>query len=107
VSGDYYLNQVPKGQANLVNDIGQAGKAAADHWNSLDSEQKGHFVGKEIVPLAVPGAVGIVVKEVQIANLVDKAGEAITALTSTEKLAELEQKMTQLQGHVQKFSEFE
>lgn len=104
-AGDYYLNQIPKGQANLGNDIGQAGKAAADHWNSLDSEQKGHFVGKEIVPLAVPGAVGIVAKEVQGANLVGKTGEAITALTSAEKVAQMEQKINQLQGHVQKFSE--
>lgn len=104
-AGDYYLKQIPKGQANLGNDIGQAGKAAVDHWNSLDSEQKGHFVGKEIVPLAVPGAVGIVAKEVQSANLVGKAGEAITALTSAEKIAQLEQKINQLQGHVQKFSE--
>ncbi|MBX9724798.1 MAG: hypothetical protein K2X81_25560 [Candidatus Obscuribacterales bacterium] len=104
-AGDYYINQIPKGQANLGNDIGQAGKAAADHWNSLDSEQKGHFVGKEIVPLAVPGAVGIVAKEVQSANLVGKAGEAITALTSAEKIAQMEQKINQLQGHVQKFSE--
>jgi len=104
-AGDYYLNQIPKGQANLGNDIGQAGKAAADHWSSLDSEQKGHFVGKEIVPLAVPGAVGIVAKEVQSANLVGKAGEAITALTSAEKVAEMEQTINQLHGHVQKFSE--
>ena len=104
-AGDYYINQLPKGQANLGNDISQAGKAATERWNSLDTEHKGKFFGKEVVPLAVPGAVGIVAKEVQSANLVGKAGEAIIGLTSAEQFAQMEQKINQLQGHVQKFSE--
>jgi len=104
-AGDYYFRQVPKGEANLGNDIGQASKAASDHWNGLSTEQKGQFIGKEVVPLLVPGAVGMVAKEVQGANLVAKAGEAITAFSSSEKMAAIEQKITQLQAHVQKFSE--
>lgn len=104
-AGDYYFRQVPKGETNLGNDIGTASKAASDHWNSLDTEQKGHFIGKEVVPLLVPGAVGIVAKEVQGANLVAKTGEAITAFSSSEKFAEIEQKMAQLQGHIQKLSQ--
>jgi hypothetical protein len=78
-AGDYYFSQVPKGQAKLGSDIGQAGSAVANYWNSLDTEQKGHFFGKQVVPLAVPGAVGIVAKEVQGVNLIGKAGEAITS----------------------------
>lgn len=101
---DYYFRQVPKGETNLVKDLGTAGKAASDHWNSMDSEQKGHFIGKEVVPLIVPGAVGIVAKEVQGANLVAKTGEAITAFSSSEKLAALEQKMAHFQEHVQRIS---
>lgn len=104
-AGDYYLNQVPKGQANLGKDISEAGKAAGDHWNSLDTEHKGKFFGKEVVPILVPGAVGVVAKEVQSANLVGKASEAITALTSAEKFAQMEQKINQLQGQVQKIGE--
>lgn len=104
-AGDYYFRQVPKGEANLGNDIGQASKAASEHWNGLSTEQKGHFIGREVVPLLVPGAVGIVAKEVQGANLVAKTSEAITAFSSSEKMAALEQKMAQLQGHVQKISE--
>ncbi len=83
-AGDYYFRQVPKGETNLGKDIATASKAAADHWNSMDSEQKGHFIGKEVVPLLVPGAVGVVAKEVQGANLVAKTGEAITAFASSE-----------------------
>lgn len=104
-AGDYYFQQVPKGEANLGKDIGTASKAASDHWNSLDTEQKGHFIGKEVVPLLVPGAVGVVAKEVQGANLVAKTSEAITAFSSSEKFAELEQKMAQLQGHIQKLGQ--
>lgn len=104
-AGDYYFRQVPKGEANLGEDVATASKAASDHWNSLDTEQKGHFIGKEIVPLLVPGAVGKVAKEIQGANLVGKAGEAITSFASADKFAELDQKMAQLQGHIQKLQE--
>jgi len=104
-AGDYYFRQVPKGEANLGKDIGTTSKTASDHWNSLDTEQKGHFVGKEVVPLLVPGAVGIVAKEIQGANLIAKTGEAITAFSSSENFAAIEQKMAQLQGHIQKISQ--
>lgn len=104
-AGDYYLRQVPKGEANLGKDIGTASKAVADHWNSMDTQEKGHFIGKEVVPLLVPGAVGIVAKEIQGANLVGKAGEAITSFASSEKFAQLDQKLAQLQEHVQKMQE--
>ncbi|MBX9722331.1 MAG: hypothetical protein K2X81_13100 [Candidatus Obscuribacterales bacterium] len=104
-AGDYYFRQVPKGEANLGKDIGTASNAASDHWNSLNTEQKGHFIGKDVVPLLVPGAVGVVAKEIQGANLVAKTGEAITAFSSSEKFAEIEQKMAQLQGHIQKLSQ--
>ena len=104
-ASDYYINQVSKGQANLGKDISEAGKAAGDHWNSLDTEHKGKFFGKEVVPILVPGAVGVVAKEVQSANLVSKASEAITAFASAEKIAQMEQKINQLQGHVQKIGE--
>lgn len=104
-AADYYLRQMPNGEANLGKDIGTASKAASDHWNSMDSEQRGHFIGKEVVPLLVPGAVGVVAKEVQGANLMAKTGEAITAFSSSEKMAEIEQKMAQLQGHIQKMTE--
>jgi hypothetical protein len=83
-AGDYYFNQVPKGQANLGNDIGQAHKAAVDHWNSLDTEHKGQFFGKQVVPLMVPGALGIVAKEVQGANLIGKAGQVITSFRGAQ-----------------------
>jgi hypothetical protein len=104
-AGDYYFRQVPKGEADLGKDIGTVSKAASDHWNSLDTEQKGHFIGKEVVPLLVPGALSVAAKEIQGANLVGKAGEAITSFASTEKFGELDQKMAQLQGHIQKMQE--
>lgn len=105
VAGDYYFRQVPKGEADLGTDIGTASKAVGDHWNSMDTQEKGHFIGKEVVPLLVPGAVGIVAKEIQGANLVGKAGEAITSFASGEKFAQLDQKIAQLQEHVQKMQE--
>lgn len=104
-ASDYYFRQVSKGEANLGRDIATASKAAADHWNTMDSEQKGHFIGKEVVPLLVPGAIGVVAKEVQGANLIAKTGQAITAFSSSEKMAEIEQKMALLQGHIQKMTE--
>jgi hypothetical protein len=83
---NYYFSQVPKGQAKIWNDIIQAGDAVADSWNALDSKQKGYFFGKEVVPWAVPGAVGIVAKEVQGANLIGKAGEAIASTLGTKSI---------------------
>lgn len=104
-ASDYYLNKVPNGQNDFGKDISQAGKAASDHWNSLDWEQKGHFIGKEVIPLAVPGAVGMVAKDAEIANLVSKTGDAISNFANADKLASIEQKMSQLQGHIQKLQE--
>ncbi len=104
-AGDYYFKQLPKGQANLGKDLAEAGKAAADHWNSLDTEHKGKFIGKEVVPLLVPGAVGMVAKDAQAANLVGKTGKAIAALAGSEKVAELEQKITAIQSKLQQMHE--
>jgi hypothetical protein len=104
-ASDYYFKQLPEGKANFGRDAGSAAKAAGDHWNSLDTEQKGHFFGKEVVPLAVPGAVGAVAKEAQVANVAAKATEAITTFAGSEKIAELEQKLSVLQGHIQKFGD--
>lgn len=104
-AGDYYSHQVPKGEANLVKDIATASTAAADQWNAMDMEQKGQFIGKELVPFLVPGAIGVVAKEVQGTNLVAKTGEAITAFSGSEKVVEMEQKMAQLQGRVQKMTQ--
>lgn len=105
VAGDYYINQVPKGQANVGKDISEAGKAASDHWNSLDTEHKGKFFGKEVVPLLVPGAIGAVAKDVQAANLTGKASQAITAFAGSEKMVEIEQKMAAIQSKVQQMQE--
>ena len=104
-AADYYLHKVPSGQNDIGKDIGQASKAAADHWNSLDWEQKGHVIGKDVAPLAVPGAIGIVAKDAQVANLVSKGGEAISELVNTERLANIENKFNQLQGHLEKINE--
>jgi hypothetical protein len=76
-AGDYYFSQLPNGQANLWHDIGQARDAITATWNSLDPKQKGHFFGKEAIPWAVPGAVGIMAKEIQGTNLIGKTGQAI------------------------------
>ena len=104
-AGDYYINQVPKGQASLGKDISETGKAASDHWNSLDTEHKGKFFGKEVVPLLVPGAVGVVAKDIEAANLTGKASQAIAAFAGSEKMMELEQKLTAIQSKVQQMQE--
>ncbi len=104
-AGDYYFKQLPKGPANLGRDISEAGKAAGDHWNSLDTEQKGKFFGKEVVPVLVPGAVGMVAKEAQAANLTGKAGQAITSFAGYEKMADIDQKFAAIQSKLQQMHE--
>lgn len=104
-AADYYLNKVPSGQNDLGKDIGQAGKAAADKWNSMDWEQKGHFIGKDIVPLAAPGAVGMVAKDAEIANAVSKAGDAISSFAKADKMAAIEEKFSKIPGNLQKMQE--
>lgn len=104
-AGDYYFKQIPKGQANLEKDISEATKAAGEHYNLLDTEHKGKFFGKEVVPILVPGAVGMVAKEVQAANLTGKVGQAITAFTGSEKIAEMEQRFAAIQSKLQQMKE--
>ncbi len=71
----------------------------------MDTEHKGKFIGKEVVPLLVPGAVGMVAKDAQAVNLVGKTGKAITALAGSEKVAEMEQKITAIQSKLQQMHE--
>lgn len=97
IAADYYLKRVPIGQNNLGKDIGETAQTMTEHWNSMDWEKKGHFIGKEIVPFGVAGAVGVIAKDVQVANLLGKAGEAVSSLADSEKLAEIERKIIQLQ----------
>lgn len=83
VAGDYYFQKLPKGQSNFGQDVGQAAKAAGNHWNSLDSEQKGNFIGYQALPFAVTGAIGFVAKEAQSVNLLGKVGELSSAITNS------------------------
>lgn len=104
-AGDYYFKQIPKGEANFGKDVSEASKAADEHWNSLDTEHKGKFFGKEVVPILVPGAVDMVAKEAQAANLSGKAGQAVTAFAGSEKIAEMEQKFVALKSKLQQMQE--
>lgn len=104
-AADYYFHKLPNGEIDLGKDVAQAGKAAADHWNSLDWEQKGHAIGKDVIPLAVPGAIGMVAKDAELANLISKGGQALSDFANTERLTNIENKFNQIQGHLEKMNE--
>lgn len=104
-AGHYYVKEIPGGKSDLGKDIGSAGKALANKFNSMNLGEKSHFFGKEVVPLLVPGAIGAIAKDAEIANLAGKGAEVLSGLGNIDAMAAMDQKIAELQQKVAKLQE--